>query len=52
MEEHLKALEGVVAKLESLTGAKHEVSSAKVILVMGGLVLEGFNGLMHNLNLI
>ena len=34
MEEHLKALEGVVARLESITGAKQEVSSLKVTMVM------------------
>ena len=42
MEEHLKALEGVVARLETLTGAKQEVSSSKVMMVM--LVMIGGRG--------
>ena len=33
MEEHLKALEGVVARLETLTGAKPEDSTSKVMMV-------------------
>ena len=32
MEEHLKALEGVVARLETLSGAKLEVSPTKVMV--------------------
>ena len=42
MEEHLKALEGVVARLETLTGAKQEVSPSKVMMVM--LVMIGGRG--------
>ena len=42
MEEHLKTLEGVVARLETLTGAKQEVSSSKVMMVM--LVMIGGRG--------
>ena len=34
MEEQLKALEGVVARLENLTGAKQEGSLSKVTMVM------------------
>ena len=33
MEEHLKALEGVVARLETLTGAKKEESPTKVTMI-------------------
>ena len=36
MEEHLKALEGVVARLETLTGAKQEGSPSKVTVAMVG----------------
>ena len=36
MEEHLKALEGVVARLETITGAKQEGSPSKVTVAMVG----------------
>ena len=41
MEEHLKALEGVVARLETLTGAKQDVSPSKVMMVMSEKMDDG-----------
>ena len=41
MEEHLKALEGVVARLETLTGAKQDVSPSKVMMVMSVKMDDG-----------
>ena len=43
MEEHLKALEGVVARLETLTGAKQDVSPSKVMMVMS-VIINGSGG--------
>ena len=44
MEEHLKTLEGVVARLETLTGAKQEVSTSKVMMVMLVKIDDGGGG--------
>ena len=44
MEEHLKALEGVVARLETLTGAKQEVSPSKVMMIMSAKIDGGGGG--------
>ena len=44
MEEHLKTLEGVVVRLEELTGVKHEVSTSKVMMVMTVTIDDGGGG--------
>ena len=44
MEEHLKTLEGVVARLETLTGVKQEVSTSKVMMVMLVKIDDGGGG--------
>ena len=44
MEEHLKALEGVVARLETLTGAKQGDSPSKVMMVMLVKIDDGGGG--------
>ena len=44
MEEHLKTLKSVVVRLETLTGAKQEVSPSKVMMVMLVKIDDGGGG--------